>query len=206
MAVLTVYPNYNGYVDQLVSGTGSGGVQAYDRNSTDEDMAISVVIESQPEDYVRRVFLDFDLTGAGLPGGATISEVKLWLYTDHQNNLAGNGYGIDIDGMVSHPVDVSDEDLWANIAGGTSYVTGDTTLQTVAQYNSVVLGSSANSEGASQGYLCIGIKLDPETLGPGTAAPSWLVFRSSNYTGTGSDPYLEVTYTAASARRRSWAS
>jgi len=151
--------------------------------------------------YIRRDFLPFDTSA--LPDDAVISAATLGLYitsADEYDNDAEAYIGIVQTSQNSPTALIADDyDQCGAVDNPTQGATAvDITDLTVDQYNTWTLNATGRGWISKTGYTLLGMReghdiTDTPTIDAGGAND--VRARTSEYAGTASDPYLEVTYT-----------
>lgn len=153
--------------------------------------------------YCDRIFMIFDLTSIS---GATVTSATV--------NINNSSKGFDGAGMASQDFGLYE----STIASDTVIATtdfgafGTTQLATSLTYASVTPGSysswTLNSSGltyatgkaGSYAKFCIRLSYDYNGTDPGTTEKyTYAIYNTSEATGTSSDPYMDVTYTAGAS-------
>jgi len=196
----------DGYVNEGGNATWAGTHDAATGNSanytSDEHEAADCAYETGPNFFIKRCFLPFS-TG-GLPDTATITAATLNLYvtTATVDDSDGDDYIAVIQTSQADPTQLTtaDYDAVGTTEGSDQILIGNLTT---GQYNTWTLDATGRGWIALDGYSYLGIReghdiLDHEIVNGDPQTRNHIRIRYSEYTGTGSDPYLSVTYTVPS--------
>ncbi len=189
------HDNATGTAVSYTSTTGEVGV--YDDTPT-----------ANSQRKIRRMFLSFNTSA--IPDTATVTSATLGLratsvtnqFNDGKNYLnVHKGTQANTTSLVTSDID--------NCGALTNPIKGatDKTISTFSTsgYSTMPLNTTAVSwvSATTTTKLCLREGHDAENIRPSgltlTAKSSRVTFRQSQYTGTGSDPYLDVTYVTATA-------
>jgi len=159
--------------------------------------------------YIVRGFLPFDTSG--LPDNATISAALVYVYVSAVGD--GDNDGDDwlnvVQGLQADPTTLVVGDYDACGDAVTNPTEGATRIDlgniTASQYNSFTLNATGRGWISKTGYTKLGVREGHDCINSAYAGADGTVnriaIRYSEYTGTGSDPYLSVTYTTTSIKK-----
>ncbi len=170
---------------------GSGGTKSI--NTTIDDFANFAYADGTAADrYCDRCLFEFDLSA--IPPGATVTSARLRLYVTGKSSAAGGSMGVTAASHASPPTTAD----WTNVSS-TEYATRvNFSSFTTSAYNDLTFNSTglAAISAAAGGTLKLATRssFDIDASGPGASSYSQAYGRLTDYTGTGSDPILEVTY------------
>lgn len=183
------YANYTADTTTGVAGYMIGSTQFYGAGS----------------DYtIARAFLPFDTSG--LPEGITITTATVDLYITAKTDTAGgaNGYMV-ISGQTNQAstaeIVMDDFDQAGATAGS---ATLDVTDITTGAYNTFTLNATGRGWISTTGTTKIGVRdgfdiTNTPVADPNVEKGNGINFRTSEYTGIGSDPSITITYTGGEA-------
>lgn len=174
---------------QLLAGT--HGTKSVDTTSTDF-MNFAYADGTAADRYVDRCLFTLDLSA--LPAGAVVLSARLRLYVTGKTTGAGGSLGVTGSTHASPPTTAD----WTNV-GSTEYATRvNFSSLTNGAYNDLTFNAAGLSaiQAAAGGTLKIATRssFDIDASGPGASVYSSAYGRMTDYSGTSSDPYLEVTY------------
>ena len=110
-------------------------------------------------------YIEFNLTGQGIPAAAIIDQVKIMITTD---NTIGPGGNVTLWSMTKQPsmltdVNASNFQIWTDIGNGTMYVEFNAT--NVATERTRTLTGAETDVNLALGYFTIGIRAEPSGAG-----------------------------------------
>ncbi len=147
---------------------------------------------------IRRWFLPIDTSGLG--SGATISAATLYIYADSitTNDDDGNDFATVVQGTQASTSSLGTSDY--NKAGSTEGINSGSRLDLSSGstgWKSWALNSTGRGWISTTGYTKLALRTGWDLLNHAIAenCTSWLRARTSEYSGTSSDPYLSITYT-----------
>ena len=144
---------------------------------------------------INRVFFPVDTSG--LPDTAVISSSTMYFYVTTKEQVHNDNIDLVETTQATSSLTTADFDEVNSVEGGTTAYSNIT----INQYNSIALNSTAKSWISKTGWTKLGLRYSKDTddIEPTNWGADMLGFRYSDYTGTSSDPYLEIEYTENSA-------
>lgn len=173
---------------------GTSGTKSIDTSSTDF-MNFAYADGTASDRYIDRFLMTAD-PAASIPAGAKVVSARLGLYVTGKGSGAGGSLGVTGSSHASPPTTAD----WTNVSS--------TDFATRVNFASLTTGAvnyldfNAAGIAAIQAALDAGTKFkfatrssfDIDASGPGASVYSQAYGRTTDYTGTSSDPILEVTY------------
>jgi hypothetical protein len=181
---------------------GLGGANYTTDADTSVNCAAGAYRNYQNRTVIGRGF--FPINTGDLPDGATISAATLYLYVVGKNNTDNDGYDYIV---VVQTTQASTSELVADDYDQCGDVTDptqgsneiDLSSITTSQYNEWALNATGLTWISKTGWTKLGTRegndAEDQALSYGENKRNGILVRYSEYTGTGSDPYLSVTYT-----------
>lgn len=144
--------------------------------------------------YCDRAFFAFDTSA--LPDDATITDVKLGIYVSAVGSTSAGGSVNVYSASQASTSALATSDF--GLVGSTPYATAiNFSSFSAGAYNEFTLNSTGRAAVSVSGFtkLCLRTSIDTGGTGyPSGVTWSEIDIRPSEYTGTGSDPYLLITY------------
>jgi hypothetical protein len=140
--------------------------------------------------YVDRAFLLFNTST--IPVGATISSAQLCL--DGYEDFSTNDFYVRIVDWTEGSDGISSTDF--NGYGTVVYSSDWSTSSYSSAYNNITISNTTLIQRGSITYICLRSSRDISATSPGYPPAKNEYIRISSYDNTGSEPLLEVTYTA----------
>ena len=208
MSTLTVYPSVDGIIRNAAAGSNQAAWTALIAAATgtvkDDSTASQVMVQarnnvaSDNTQYCDRQFFTWDTSG--LPDGAVITDVKLGVYVETKQAGAGGDVNVFAHTVAStSALAMSDFGLVGSTALATAI---DFSTLVTGAYNEFTLNAAGlaaiNLTGSTK--LCLRTSFDYGGTVPASGTQSGITSgRNVEYTGTGSDPYLTITYVTVSS-------
>jgi len=153
----------------------------------------------------------FPVDTSALPDGATISEAKLYIYIEAKadDDNDGDDWGSVVQTSQEDPTTLEEADFDQcgaidNPTEGADRI--DIGSITTSAYNYWTLNATGRGWISKTGWTLLGLREGHDAIDSPIASSSGnvtnsITVRFSEYTGTGSDPYLSVTYTTTSIKK-----
>ena len=201
---------YNSSPETYYSGAGDG-ITKY-LGSTDWDTSHNVLagdetkytdtilnILTNSDSLIGRAFFPFNT--AALPEDISVTAVTFWLKPQYINDAAGGYMNLVQTTQASNTSLVdADYDQCGAVHSPTLGATAiNLSAMSVDTYATFTLSATGRGWIVTDGYTLLGMREKADLIDTKPGATSQLGFYMSEYTGTGSDPYIVVTYSAAVA-------
>jgi len=158
------------------------------RNTSHANLNV-IVRASGTNDSCYRTYIEYDVSS--ITDGSTITDTVF----KFDLQIATNAINCDYKEMNTKPSTATDQQVWDDIGDGTTFVSNDSTCTTTGDNKSLDLGSSADSDVATQlssDWWAFGIKANSETR---DASTHTMTLGSEDDATATPKPTLEITYT-----------
>jgi len=161
------------------------------------DTILNILTNS--DSLIGRAFFPFNT--AALPEDISVTAVTFWLKPQYINDAAGGYMNLVQTTQASNTSLVdADYDQCGAVHSPTLGATAiNLSAMSVDTYATFTLSATGRGWIVTDGYTLLGMREKADLIDTKPGATSQLGFYMSEYTGTGSDPYIVVTYSAAVA-------
>lgn len=193
----------DGAVSNMTASSSWSSCRSAGTGTAKDDTGVTNIIQTDVgfsgEKGLRRMFWAFDTSGIGSGQSVTAATLNLYGSTKSNYSIADPDLYI-VSGTQSSTSSLATSDFGS--VGSTSFGSKTYSSWSTSGYNSITLNSSGQSAVNMTGYTKMAGRMgnDFNNTDPGTSfASGYIQAYTSEQTGTANDPYLSVTYTAASS-------
>jgi len=191
-------PVYSGSGDDSALGDDTSSWQNQHDDTTGtvrggDDM----IIASHSNPYIQRASVPFDTSA--LPEGVVVSAVDLVVVAEAYYYDGGGNNLVITANTRSNPASAMINTDYNITNFGAEYASIDLTSWNVSATNTISFNATGKLAINDDGYTTIGIIISEDLDNNGGSTLNAVKITSSDFTGTGSDPYLSITYSEGGA-------